>query len=127
MSSPEVGRAAGRWLRALITGVILPALHGISVAQGTPKTEASTVIVSPTQNSASHIEAVAQVAVSDRRGQGLAQAIAASAHVSLVDTGVKTGRQSLLDCQKEALNGVGTGTLGMPQGRPASRTDHCFR
>jgi hypothetical protein len=131
MSSPEVGRSAQRWARALVAALILLAMHGGSVAQGAPEPAASSAIGLPAETPAAHgnsnPNAVARLAVSDQRRHGLAQAIAASARVSLVDAGVETAKQALLDCQKEALQGGGAGALGMPMGRPGLRTDHCFR
>ena len=53
--------------------------------------------------------------------------MASGAHRGLLESGIETAKEALLECQKGDYPGGGMGLLSMPLGRPSSRTDHCFR
>jgi hypothetical protein len=52
-------------------------------------------------------------------------ALANAAKISIIEQGVNTSKQALLDCQKGEYPGGGMGVLSLPHGRPSAITDHC--
>ena len=71
--------------------------------------------------------AVANMTSSGPRADRWAKSIASSANRGLTQRGVETAKEALIECQRGDYPGGGVGLLSMPIGRPASRTDHCFR
>jgi len=67
------------------------------------------------------------VLLSKPRENALAKAISASAHASLIDLGVSTARQALIDCQKGDYPGGGMGLQSLPTQQPEAQSDHCRR
>lgn len=60
-------------------------------------------------------------------GDALARSLAAAGRVSLLEQGVSSARQALIECQKGDYPGGGMGLLSLPSQRPEAQTDHCRR
>ena len=59
--------------------------------------------------------------------KSLSQSMTSAARVSLLEQGVETSRQALIDCQKGDYPGGGMGLLSMSFANASAQTDHCRR
>jgi hypothetical protein len=96
-------------------------IHAAAFAQGVTSTG---LVVREEPFSAA---AVASVMSSEPLANRWAKPIASAAHRSLIQSGVETAKEALIECQRGDYPGGGMGLRSMPIGRPESRTDHCFR
>ena len=147
---PVPPNANAGWRRSAFFGIALaPLLHLAAIAQSAP-TDAP-VNASASNGPAPHLswsvpilrgdsEATAKPIVlsADDPHRGvvgstrsadarMAKAIAASAHIGILEQGIASAQQALIDCQKGDYPGGGMGLLSMPYFRPSAITDHCRR